>query len=263
MNSLLSRHNLITIQRIVGRELQTRVAGTWLGLLHFAITPLFFLLVYAYVFSSVFVTRWAGSTDAFGSFALRLYVGLIAYQFFAEVVTRSSGLILENPSYVKKIVFPLDILTPAAIAFSLVTAALSCAVFVVGHLFFNGLMPLSAIAALLYFPPLIFMVAGLSWLLSAFGVFLRDLNQIVTTLTPTLMFISPIFYPASAVPDHFKAVLKFNPLAFVIEGARAAIFEVQWPNPVEIGLAYLLSFAFAWFGLAFFRRLKGAFADVV
>lgn len=240
-----------------------RVVGTNLGLLHFAISPILFLLAYAYIFSSVFTARWAGDENAFGSFALRIYVGLIVFQFFAEVVTRSPLLVLENPSYVRRIIFPLEILTPTAIGVALFAATFSMVVFVAACLVLRGLFPPSSVAALLFWPPLIMLVAGLSWLLSALGVFFRDLNQFVVTLTPMVLFFSPIFYPLSAVPKQLRVVLLFNPLTYLVEGMRAAVFEGHWPDPIPLVILYALGGLCAWAGFTFFRRAKGAFADVM
>ena len=263
MLALLSKHNRSLIRRLVWREVSTRVVGTSFGLFHFAISPLFFLFVYSYIFSSVFTSRWAGDKEAFGGFALRVYVGLISYQFFAEVVARSSLLVFENPSYVRKIVFPLEILTPSAVGVGLFSVAFNASVFACGYLVLNGVFPASSLSALLFWPPLIMLVAGLSWFLSVLGVFFRDLSQFVSTLTPALMFASPIFFPASAAPEHFKFVLTLNPLTYLIEGMRAAIFEGKWPNAAELAISYVLTGLFACAALAFFRRSKGAFADVM
>jgi lipopolysaccharide transport system permease protein len=263
MLSLFTRHGLTTVRRISEREVRTRVAGTVLGFLHYIITPIFFLSIYTFVFGAVFVTRWSGESDGFGGYALRLYAGLIVFQFFAEVLNRSSGLILENPSYVKKIVFPLELLVPAAIGTALFASAISYVVFGIGFVVMHGLPPLSILSLALLWPPFVLSVAGISWALAALGVFLRDLSQFVSTLVPSLMFVSPIFYPLSMVPDVIRPILYLNPITYYVEAMRGAIFAGVWPSLTSLALAYASSIVLASAGLWVFVRLRKAFADVM
>jgi len=263
MIALFTRHGLATVRRISEREVRTRVAGTVLGFLHYVITPVFFLSVYAFVFGTVFVTRWSGESDSFGGYALRLYAGLIVFHFFGEVMNRSSGLVLENPSYVKKVVFPLELLVPAAIGTALFASLISYAVFGIGFVLIRGLPPLSVLSLVFLWPPFVLSVAGISWVLAALGVFLRDLSQFVTTLVPALMFVSPIFYPLSMVPDVIRPILFLNPMTYYIEAMRGAIFDGVWPGLTDLALAYASSVLLAGAGLWVFMRLRKAFADVI
>lgn len=261
--TLLTRHALTTIRRITERELRTRVAGTVLGLFHYVLTPLFFLGVYSVVFSSVFATRWPGAADGFGRFALNLYAGLIPFHFVSEVLNRSSGLVLENPSYVKKVVFPLEILGPAAMGTALACGLVSYVIFLAGYLLMQGVPPVASLSLLLLWPPLLLGVAGLSWILSALGVFLRDLAPVVTTLMPALMFVTPVFYPLQMVPASIRPILHGNPLTYFIEAMRAALFQGLWPDAPGLFLAWCGGAALASLGLWVFLRLKPAFADVI
>jgi lipopolysaccharide transport system permease protein len=261
--TLLTRHALTTIRRITERELRTRVAGTVLGVFHYVLTPLFFLGVYSVVFSSVFTTRWPGASDAFGQFALNLYAGLIPFHFVSEVLNRSSGLVLENPTYVKKVVFPLEILGPAVMGTALTCGLIGYGIFLAGYLLMLGVPPLASLSLLALWPPLLLGVAGLSWILSAFGVFLRDLAQMVTAILPALMFVTPIFYPLEMVPPAIRPILHGNPLTYFIESMRAAVFQGLWPDPLGLALAWAGGGALALLGLYLFLRLKPAFADVV
>jgi lipopolysaccharide transport system permease protein len=256
-------HNLKTVRRITAREINLRVAGTALGLLHYFITPLFYLVVYTFVFSSIFVTRWSGETESYGGFALRLYTGLIPFQFFSEVLNRSPNLALENISYIKKVVFPLEMLTPAAIGTALFSVSISYLLLILAYLLLRGMPPLSIIALPVLWLPLIVGMAGLSWLLAALGVFLRDLPQLVSTFTPALMFVTPIFYPITAAPESLRHFLWLNPLGYYVETMRGALFNGEWPDPLPLAGAYAGSLLIAAGGLWFFMRVKKAFADVV
>jgi lipopolysaccharide transport system permease protein len=178
------------------------------------------------------------------------------FQFFAEVVTRAPNLVLENPSYVKKIIFPLDILVPSAMLTALFAAVVNTAIFLAGYLLLRGLPPPSAIALLAIWPALLLFVAGVAWMLSALGVYFRDLGQLAVTVVPALMFVTPIFYPSQAVPEGARLLLMANPLSWFVEAGRGALFDGTWPR------AELLT-ALAWAGRRFFALARRGFADVV
>lgn len=260
---LLDRHDLATIKLLAEREIRSKIIGTYIGLGHYVLLPLLMLLVYSFMFSVVFKARWADANDGFGGFAIRVFVGMIAFQFFSEVITRAPGLVLENPTYVKKVVFPLETLVPTAIAVSLFSAFVTFVVFLAAHLLLVGLPPATTIFVAVIWPPLIMMTAGIAWVLASLGVFLRDLRQLVTVIVPALMFISPIFYPISMVPNGFSLLIALNPLSIPIEMMRDAIFSAKAPDPVVLTGFYIGSFAVAQLGYWMFMRTKKAFADVL
>ncbi len=261
--ALFSRHNLITTRRIAEREIRTRVVGTSLGLAHYFITPLFYLAVYTYLFSAVFVSRWTGGGEGFGDFALRIYAGLILFQFFADVVGRAPRLMLENPSYVTKIAFPLEILVPAAIAASLFATAVNYAMLLLAYFVLVGWPPPSVLALPVIWPALALFVAGLSWMLAALGVYLRDLGQLVSTILPALIFLTPIFYPLASVPQALRVVLLANPLAWFVEATRGALIDGIWPGLVLLSGLWMVGLGTALAGHWLFQRTKHGFADVV
>jgi len=261
--SPLSRHELLTVRRIAAREIRTRVVGTTLGLGHYFVTPLFFLSIYTWLFSSVFVTRWAGGTSDFGDFALRVYSGLIIYQFFSDVVGRAPRLLLENPSYITKIAFPLEILIHASVATSLFVTVVNYIIFIGGYLVLAGLPHPTMLGLLLVWPALVLFVGGLAWCLAAIGVYVRDLSQFVSTVLPAFMFLSPIFYPVTAVPPNLQNILLLNPLAWFIEATRGALIDGVLPGAATFILLYGLGLGTALFGHMVFQRTKHGFADVV
>lgn len=260
---LFNRHDRATVRLLADREIRQRIVGTYLGIGHYVLLPVMMMLVYSFMFSMVFAVRWTGADDSFGSFALRLFIGLIPFQFFAEVVNRAPGLVLENPTYVKKVVFPLETLVPTAIVVALFSAAVTFAVFLVGHLVLAGLPPLTTLWIAVLWPPLILLTAGIGWLLACLGVFLRDLKQLVTIVTSMLMFFTPVFYPLSMVPKGFQLIVYGNPLSGLIEMMRRAVFEAQAPRPIIVLAYYVLSLAVAQAGYWCFMRTRKAFADVL
>lgn len=260
---LLSPANRLTIRRIAAREIRTRVVGTMLGLAHYFIAPLFYLAIYTWLFSSVFAARWAGGSEAKGDFAMRVYAGLIVFQLFSDVLTRAPRLVLENPSYVTRIVFPLEVLVPAAILASLFAAAVNMAILLAGHLVLAGLPPVQGLSLLLIWPALLLFVAGLAWAFAALGVYVRDLGQFVSTAVPALLFLTPIFYPLSAIPPGLRSVLELNPLAWFVDATRGALLDASAPGPAQLALFYAVGLVSALAGHALFQRTKHGFADVL
>lgn len=260
---LLSKQNLLTTRRIAIREIRVRVVGTMLGFAHYFITPLFYLSIYTWLFSSVFVARWTGGMTNYGDFALRVYAGLIVFQFFSDVVGRAPGLLLENPSYVTKIVFPLEMLVPAAMTTSLFVTALNYLILLGGYVILVGPPHPTALSILLVWPALALFVGGVAWCLSALGVYLRDLSQFVSTVLPAIMFISPIFYPTAAVPPGLQGMLLLNPLALFIEATRGALIDGVMPGATMLALLYGIGLGAALVGHTVFQSTKRGFADVV
>lgn len=260
---LFDRHDRATIRLLAEREIRSRIIGTYIGIGHYVLVPILMLLVYSFMFSVVFRTKWAGTEDSFGAFAIRVFIGMIAFQFFSEVINRAPGLVLESPTYVKKVVFPLETLVPTTIVVSLFSALLTFLVFLVAHLLLAGIPPLTTLWVPLIWPPLIMMTAGFAWVLASLGVFLRDLRQLVGVLVPALMFISPVFFPMSMVPEGFGALIMANPLSVPMEMMRQAIFGPTMPNLLVLAAYYVGGFAVAQLGYWVFMRTKKAFADVV
>ena len=184
------------------REVQGRYRGSVFGLLWSFFTPLFMLAVYTFVFSVVFKARWSINNHSKTEFALVLFAGLIVFNLFAECINRAPGLIVSNPNYVKKVVFPLEILPLVSLLSALYHALISLAVWLVAYLFFYGLPPATVLLLPLVLLPLSLFIMGCSWLLASLGVFLRDISQIIGITVTVLMFLSPIFYSASSLPEN-------------------------------------------------------------
>jgi lipopolysaccharide transport system permease protein len=260
---LFDKHDRATVRLLAEREIRSRIVGTYIGLGHYVLLPVLMLLVYSFMFSVVFQSKWVGAEDTFGAFAIRVFIGMIAFQFFSEVISRSPGLVLENPTYVKKVVFPLETLVPTTTVVSAFSALITFAVFLVAHLLLVGLPPLTTLWIPFIWPPLIMMTAGFAWVLASLGVFLRDLKQLVGVIVPALMFISPVFFPMAMVPKGFGMLILMNPISIPIEMMREAVFGPTSPGLVLLLGYYAGSFAMAQFGYWWFMRTKKAFADVI
>lgn len=250
--------------RLTEREVLGRYRGSLLGICWSIITPLAMLAVYTFVFSQVFKARWGGleATGPLG-FAVNLFAGLIVFNIFSESISRAPGLVVANPNYVKKVIFPLEMLGVVAVSSALFHATTSLIVLIAFELIAFRHLPITLIWLPLVWLPLLVGSLACTWALSAIGVFLRDIGQLVGVGLNMLMFLSPIFYPASALPPHWQTMLKINPLAHIIEQTRRVAIQGQGPQIEYVIIGTLIAFAFCELCFRIFQKSKRAFADVI
>ena len=252
------------IWQFVVREVVGRYRGSTLGLLWSLVNPLALLLVYTFIFGVVFKGEWPGHTNGtLASYALILFCGISAYSIFAETVGRAPGLVVGVPNYVKKVVFPLEILPVSALGSALFHGAISLGLVVLGNLLLTGqiswTLPLLPLVAL----PLVFLALGVGWLLASLGVFVRDIGYTVALVVQVMFFATPIFYPIERVPGKFGAVIRLNPLASIVENFRRVILWGQLPSWPGLAAWTALTFVIMVLGYAWFMKTKKAFADVI
>lgn len=246
------------------REILARYKGSVLGLFWSFVNPLLMLAVYTFVFSVVFKARWGTSGDQSRTeFALLLFAGLIFYSLFAECVNRAPSLILSNTNYVKKVIFPLEILPVVAFLSTLFHTIISLIVWLVAYLLFFGIPHPTILYLPLILLPFYFLITGLSWALAAFGVYLRDISQVVSVITTILMFLTPIFYPLEAIPEPYRQIICLNPLASMIEQVRAVLFWGHAPYVHNLVILFIGSLIVYWLGFAWFQMTRKGFADVI
>lgn len=261
--SLWCNWNLIL--RMTKREVVGRYKGSIFGLAWSFLNPVFMLAVYTFVFSEVFKSRWVGveSDNSKTHFALVLFVGIIVLGLFSEVINRAPSLILSNVNYVKKVIFPLEILPVIAMCAALFNSLVSLSVLLAAFALFNGYLHLTVVFIPLVLMPLIILTMGFAWMLTSLGVFLRDVGQTIGMITAVLMFLSPVFYPISAVPERFRPIIMANPLTFIIEQAREVIIWGHMPNWLGLAAYTLTAVAIAWAGYVWFQKTRKGFADVL
>ena len=245
------------------REVLGRYRGSALGLLWSFFNPLFMLAVYTFVFSVVFKARWNVASDSKTEFALMLFAGLMVFNLFGESISRAPSLVLGNVNYVKKVVFPLEILPVVTLLSALFHGLISLGVWLLAHLMFFGLPHATVLYLPLIIVPFLLFVMGLSWWLASIGVFLRDVSQFIGTVITVLMFMTPIFYPVTALPEEFRQWLYFNPLTLVIEQSRDVLYWGKQPDFALLGIYALASVVIAWLGFAWFQKTRKGFADVL
>lgn len=263
VRSLCLHHQLIV--QMTKREVIGRYKGSAIGLVWSLLNPVFMLSVYTFVFSVIFKSRWggAGGDDSTTQFAMLLFVGMIVFSLFSDVLNRAPSLILSNVNYVKKVVFPLEILPVIAVGAALFHSLVSLAVLLAAFALFNGYLHWTIIFAPVVILPLVILTTGLSWMLASLGVYLRDVGQTIIVLTTVLMFLSPVFYPITAIPVRFRSYIMVNPLTFIIEQARQILVLGQLPDFLGLIIYTLLATATAWAGYAWFQKTRKGFADVL
>jgi|RhiMetdeSRZDD1v2_1073273.scaffolds.fasta_scaffold116645_2 lipopolysaccharide transport system permease protein len=259
----LWRHRDIIYQFTV-REIQGRYKGSFLGLLWSFVHPLVLLLTYTFVFGVIFRARWPGAkSNALGAFSLVIFCGLIVFSLFAECINRAAGLIVGVPNYVKKVVFPLEILPVSLLGSALFHAAVSFGILMIAHLLFDGRVQWTTLLLPLVALPLIFLSLGLTWFVAGLGVFIRDITYTVTLVMQVLVFLTPIFYPIEAIPEPFRTIIHVNPLTSVVENFRNVILWGKVPSLWDLVLWILTTGMIMLLGYAWFMKTKRAFADVV
>lgn len=222
------------------------------------------LLVYTFVFSIVFQARWDQAiTGSYAEFALTLFAGLIAFNMFSESVMAAPMLIVNNQNFVKRVVFPLEILPVSSLGAASVNSVISLLILLMGTFIVLRQISWTLVFLPLIYLPLILMTLGLSWFLASLGVFIRDIGHLLNVVIQMLFFLTPIFYPVSAIPEKIRFVLYLNPLTFIVDHFRRVILWGQLPDWGELFIVTGSSFLICMFGYTWFMRSKKTFADVV
>lgn len=257
-----NRHLIVQMTK---REVAGRYKGSAMGLAWSFFNPVFMLIVYTFVFSEIFKSRWGGvgGDDSKTQYAVVLFVGLIVLNLFSEVVTRAPNMIVGNVNYVKKVVFPIEILPVVVMSAALFHGLVSLSVLLAAFTLFNGYLHWTVVFLPLVLLPLIVLTTGIGWILASLGVFLRDVGQSVIIVVSVLTFLSPVFYPVTAVPERFRPFLMANPLTFIIEQAREVVIWGHAPNWTGMGIYSIAAVIVAWTGYVWFQKTRKGFADVL
>lgn len=245
------------------REISAKYKGSLIGGLWALLTPIFMLMVYAFVFGDILNSRWSGGTGSKSEFALILFAGLILFNFFSESLIRAPLTIISNVNYVKKVVFPLELLEWVNISVALFHLIISFIVWIIGYSLLMGAPHLTIFTLPLILIPFLLLTLGICWLFSAIGVFMRDLSQLIGITVTALMFLSPLFFPISLIPERFVKFIQFNPLTIPIQQAREVAF---WGNQPDFSLMLkytLVSLIIMYSGYWVFQKSRRGFADVL
>ena len=260
LKSILKNRNMIYM--LAKREISARYRGSMMGILWSILLPLCMLAIYSFVYGTILKVRWSGS-ESQSEFALILFAGMLIFSFFSECINRASTIILANANYVKKVVFPLEIFPCVIFVSALFQLTVSLLVWLVFYFILHGSLQLSMLYLPILLFPLALLILGISWFLASLGVYIRDIAHVMTLFLSTLMFITPVFYPISAVPKAYHALLYLNPLTFILEQARMVLIWGQSPQWNMIGVLILGYGLVAWLGFVWFQMTRKGFADVL
>ncbi|RMN11249.1 MULTISPECIES: ABC transporter permease [Pseudomonas syringae group] len=255
--------NRSLISQMTRREVIGRYRGSVMGLAWSFFNPVLMLAVYTFVFSEIFSARWVGVDTGKGGFAILLFVGMIVHGLFAECANRAPSLVMSNSNYVKKVVFPLEILPVITLGSALFHSCISLVVLVIAQLLISHTLFWTALLFPLILVPLILGTLGISWFLASLGVYLRDVGHVITVLTTVLLFLSPVLYPVAALPEVYRPWLQMNPLTYIIEESRSVLLFGNLPHWDSLGIAIVVGAAIAAMGFWFFQKTRKGFADVI
>jgi lipopolysaccharide transport system permease protein len=256
--------NRSLVWQLTKRDVIGRYRGSVMGLLWSFFNPILMLVVYTFVFGVVFRARWGLGDDAStAKFAVVLFSGLVTYNLFSECVNRAPRLVLENVNYVKKVVFPLEIMPWIAMGATLFHAGISVGVLIGFGAVVLGTVPWTVVLLPIVWFPFVLLTMGVCWFLAATGVFMRDVGHVVGVLTTAMLFLSPIFYPIDALPPVYRSWIQINPLTFVLEQVRGVMIFGRPPHWLGLALYWVASAAVASLGFAWFQKTRRGFADVL
>lgn len=248
---------------LMRRDIMGRYQGSVLGVFWSLFNPILMLAVYTFFFSVVFQARWSGGSGSKTEFALLLFVGLLVFNFFAECISRAPSLVISNVNYVKKIIFPLELLPVVAMGSACFHLFVSFIAWLGFYAVIFGMPKVGIFLFPIIIAPLVLLILGLCWFLAALGVYLRDVSQVVGTIVPIIMFLSPVFYPLTSLPAELRAIVLLSPITVAVEQARDVMF---WGGAIDwlVWVGYLIVCAVvAWLGFAWFQKTRKGFADVL
>jgi len=244
------------------RELHSRYRGTLLGKFWVVLSPFLMLAVYTFVFGHILKSRW-GAEQGTASFSLTLFAGLLLNTFMGDCLGRASGVMHGHTNYVKKLVFPLEVIPLSVVIAGLTNALVGYLILLVAMLLLGAAPGWQVLLLPLALLPFLICVTGLSCLVAALGAYFRDTQQIMQYLLVLMLFLSPVLYPLSALPEAARDFLVLNPLTIPVETVRALLFGTPCPTMTEL-LGYFGASALCFvLGFGLFQRVKSGFADVL
>lgn len=258
---MVGRHHNLIFQ-LIKRDILMKYRGSFGGLIWLLLLPLIMLGLYTLVFGVFMHVQWPGVTNQL-MYSLIMYVGLIILNFFAECLSRSPGIIISNANFVKKVVFPLEIYPWVIVSSALFHAMINTAILAVFCLLLLGKIYATIFLLPLLFLPLTFITLGLSWFLCSAGVYVRDITHMMVFIMQIIMYLSPVFYSLTMLPEKFQKVLFINPLTFIIEQARSLVIFGNLPQWSGLGIYFVISICIAYLGFLAFQKTKDGFADVL
>lgn len=251
------------IKQLVQRDVIGRYQGTHLGILWVVLEPLLMLTVYTIVFRIIFDRHWYSQDETVLEFSIILFSGLLVFNIFRETVNIAPRLVLRNINYVKKVVFPLELLSVVSILSGIIHLFISLLILLTVYMFVVNEFHATILYAPIILLPFVFFLLGTSFFLSSLGVYIRDLGQVIGMVVMACLFLSAIFYPIEIVPEQYRIWFYVNPVAFTVEQFRGAIIWGREPQWLWLLSYYAVSLLISWFGYFWFQKTRKGFADVL
>ena len=255
--------NRALIYALTKREITGRYRGSYFGILWSLINPIFMLLVYTVFFGHILQVKWGADEGSNTQFGLILFAGLIMFNFFSESLNRAPTLILNNPNFVKKVVFPIEVLPWVSVGTALFHLLISLIAWFLGYVFLVGIPQSTFPLVLAIMVPPLFLIMGFSWLLASLGIYFRDISQLIGPLMTAMMFLSPVFFSLSTLPENFRPLVSMSPITPAVVQFREVLFFGTCPSKFSYGIYLLISLLIAWLGFAWFQKTRKGFADVI
>jgi lipopolysaccharide transport system permease protein len=256
------RHRDLT-RELTKREILGRYRGASFGLLWSLFNPLLVLAVYTVAFGGILKSRWPQQGNHDVPFGLIIFVGIIVHGLFAECFSIAPRLMVQNANYVKKVVFPLDLLVWPLVLSALFHTMMSSVVFLLlGALMYGHFSPL-AILLPIVLVPLVLLTVAVCWVVASLGVYFRDIGLVTPVVSTALFFLSSAIVPLQSVPPHFRIFFQLNPLTFFIDQARMVTLWGQWPDWAQLGEFLLIGLVACYLANLWFRKVSKGFADVL
>ena len=256
--------NRSLLWQFVKRNILVRYRGSFLGVLWSFVHPLMMLCVYTFVFSVVFKARWGVDTGGGrGSFAIIMFCGMAIFNVFSEAVNLNCGIVVSNTNLVKKVIFPLEILPLSQTVATFIVGMVWFLLLFLGAVFIFGKLSFTMLLLPLILIPLFLFALGVSFFTASLGVYVRDTSYVVGVVLQVLFFVTPIFYPVSAIPERFRWPIRLNPLTLLIEEARKVFLYGELPDWRFLVAAFLISLLVLHLGFLWFHKTKKGFADVL
>jgi len=258
----LKRHFALIVQ-MAKRDVASRYRGSFMGLFWSFFNPLLMLAIYTFVFGVIFKARWNMHVTSHIAFAIILFAGLNVSMMFTECANRASTLIVDNTNFVKKVVFPLETLSWSVLGAALFHLLIATIALLAIELIATHHLPWTVVLFPIVIAVFLPFMAGTIWLLASLGVFFRDLKQAIAIVTTAMMFLAPIMYPMSMIPDQYRILLYLNPLTVIAMASQNVLFLGELPRWDHLALYFVVSCLFAWLAFAWFEKTRKGFADVV
>ena len=254
--------NFELILELTKKEFYERYKGTFGGIIWSFIQPLFLLTIYTIAFGIILKAKWSFATNT-SDYALMIFAGLLIFNGFAEVMNKSAIIIKANPNFVKKILFPIEILSIVIVLCAFINIFISIIIWIFVFYFFYGYIHITVLYIpfiMIIFVPLLI---GLSWIISSVGLIIKDMPHIIGILNHSLLFLTPIFYSLDVAPSIIHNVLIFNPLTFIIETLRSVLYYGILPQHKSLLIYFFISIVFSTFSFYIFKKIRPRFSDLL